>query len=338
MKKTLPIILIAIIGTIFAFSDANSRTKESNITAQTRQTSDYEKVINTIVPSKYNYASFLGDNFILVSDSKLYGAIDLLKKIILPLKYKSVIYSRQHKVFMVAKEDTSGELLWGFIGTDGRIRVPIIYSSIINISNSRSEPTAIVIKNSKYGYLNFVTGKVSIEPDYDFLGTDSLLIDKKGEGFLLAKKEKKWAIINTNGGLLTPFDFDNFYESSSDEVIATKNDKKLKINLDLKSKSILSIEPYVNSNSTEFVGIGVYMSLSGIIEEVIPNSPAELSGIKIYDKIVKIDGIDTAMMTHGQMINAMRGETDTIVRIDILRDEKPMQFKIKRAKLTTCDR
>ena len=323
-----------IIGTIFLFSDTSNigtTTLESSIDVQKN---DYEKVINTIVPSQYDYASFLEDGYILVSNFKLYGVIDLSQKVILPLKYKSIIYSGQHQVFTVAKEDANSELLWGVMDAGGRITIPIIYSNIINISNSRSEPTAIMTKNSKYGYLNFVTGKVKVEPIYDFLGTDSLLVDKNGEGFLLARKEKKWAVLNTNGKLLTSFVFDCFESSSFNNIIATKNDKIFNINLELTSKSILSIEPHEVSNTTNVVGIGVYINASAIVEEVIPDSPAKLSGIKEYDKIIKINGIDTSMMTHAQMINAIRGEIDTIVIIDILRDEEPMQFKIRRIKLS----
>lgn len=85
--------------------------------------------------------------------------------------------------------------------------------------------------------------------------------------------------------------------------------------------------------SGDFVGIGVYIKEeegSIIIESPIEGGPAQEAGVKMGDKIVSVDGKNIKDMSTPEVIDLMRGEPNTKVKLGIEREKKPMTLEVKR--------
>jgi carboxyl-terminal processing protease len=83
-----------------------------------------------------------------------------------------------------------------------------------------------------------------------------------------------------------------------------------------------------------FEGVGMEMGMKeGILTVITPlkGSPAEKAGIKIGDKILKING-QVANMSIDEAIKAIRGKKGTTVELTIMRAglDKPIEYKIVR--------
>jgi carboxyl-terminal processing protease len=79
-----------------------------------------------------------------------------------------------------------------------------------------------------------------------------------------------------------------------------------------------------NQTSGEVSGVGVRLAINKntqdlIIVDVIEKSPADELGLKRGDRLVKIDGKPTALMDLEQASEALRGELDTTVELQIAR-------------------
>jgi carboxyl-terminal processing protease len=80
---------------------------------------------------------------------------------------------------------------------------------------------------------------------------------------------------------------------------------------------------YRSGNSTKSIGVGIktVQDADGNMDvtEVMPNSPAEKSGIKKGDTIVSIDGKEIIRMTYGDAVNKLDGIAGSKVKFGILR-------------------
>lgn len=118
-------------------------------------------------------------------------------------------------------------------------------------------------------------------------------------------------------------------------------------------KSILESlnDPYTKyfdqSEATEFMdmlddtfeGIGAVLiqddaTMNIFITELLDDSPAAKSGLKVGDQITAVDGISTEGMPVENVINRIKGPENTTVKITILRDETSYTYKITRTTLT----
>ncbi len=90
--------------------------------------------------------------------------------------------------------------------------------------------------------------------------------------------------------------------------------------------------------SGEYEGIGVTIApdKDGFINVVAPidDTPAFKAGIKSEDKIIAVDGTEYNGDTIDAAAAAMRGKGGTNVTIRILRGATPLEFTLKRAKIT----
>ena len=95
-------------------------------------------------------------------------------------------------------------------------------------------------------------------------------------------------------------------------------------------------ESFVESVTGEFSGIGVSVeNYNGKCRVVAPmaGTPAEKSGIKSGDIIIKIDGVDISSKTVDEAILMMRGETGTKVSLTIDRSGQVLSFTMVREKI-----
>ncbi len=82
-----------------------------------------------------------------------------------------------------------------------------------------------------------------------------------------------------------------------------------------------------------FVGIGVMIQYKDDYNEVVEvyeNGPAEKAGIKVGDVLLKVDGQDIKGVYGDKVASLVRGKSDTMVEIAVMRDEKEKVIKVKR--------
>lgn len=89
----------------------------------------------------------------------------------------------------------------------------------------------------------------------------------------------------------------------------------------------------------EYVGVGMSISKKKgeYLEVVSPfvGSPAEKVGIRIRDKISKVDGKDITDLSVTEASKLLRGEENTKVEVEVIRDgqSKPLTFTLTRSKI-----
>lgn len=127
-------------------------------------------------------------------------------------------------------------------------------------------------------------------------------------------------------------------------MIKTDDDAKVAIDTMIASLN----EPYTRfMNKKEFedlatsitskiygIGVNIY-SNSGKIEifNVIPSTPADLSGLKQGDIIIAVDGKDTNGMNVSEVANLVRGPENSVVELTVLRNGTKLIKKIKRKEI-----
>lgn len=90
---------------------------------------------------------------------------------------------------------------------------------------------------------------------------------------------------------------------------------------------------FIEQNTGNFQGVGMwiergdgdYISVAG----VIPNSPAEAAGMKVGDKIIKVDGEDTAGWTPEQLAAKIKGPAGTEVTLYIEKHPSKQKKNVK---------
>lgn len=126
----------------------------------------------------------------------------------------------------------------------------------------------------------------------------------------------------------------SFPEEKSDTDGASRLLNAMLFGLDAHS-ALLSQSAYRElKQGTEgsFGGLGLLVGIRDQLLTVIkplPRSPAYRAGIKKYDRILKIDGIDTFGYSLDQVVDYMRGDPGTDVALSLLRDGGVSPFSLK---------
>jgi carboxyl-terminal processing protease len=98
-------------------------------------------------------------------------------------------------------------------------------------------------------------------------------------------------------------------------------------------------EVLTGQTSGEVSGVGIRIAIDPrtqdlYIIDVIKKSPAVEAGLKRGDRIVRIDGKPTALMNLEQASEALKGELESVVRIEISRERKPaFDVKVTRSQI-----
>lgn len=97
-------------------------------------------------------------------------------------------------------------------------------------------------------------------------------------------------------------------------------------------------ESFTETIEGEYCGIGaeiIYTPLDKItkIGNIFENSPASKAGLKEGDILKEVDGESVEGKTNSEIAELVKGEKGTKVVIKVLRDEKEINFTLKRAKV-----
>ena len=136
---------------------------------------------------------------------------------------------------------------------------------------------------------------------------------------------------------------DDFYQKTSDEKLVDGAIKGMFSGLDDKYSQYYTkaeFEKLKEQTSGSFVGIGVYISPTSDDDHItiiapIAGSPAEKSGIKAGDKILKVDGKVVSAQNSDEAITMIKGKKGTEVELTIKRGEQILDANVKRDEIVS---
>jgi carboxyl-terminal processing protease len=85
-----------------------------------------------------------------------------------------------------------------------------------------------------------------------------------------------------------------------------------------------------------FEGVGMEIGIKEgrlVVVSPIKGAPAEKAGVRAGDFILKINDTDAVTMTTDQAVKIIRGKAGTQVRLSLMRESKPIEVTITRAKI-----
>lgn len=99
-------------------------------------------------------------------------------------------------------------------------------------------------------------------------------------------------------------------------------------------------EQLKEQTSGSFVGIGVYISATSDDDYItiiapIEGSPAEKSGVKAGDKVIKVDGQNVYADESDKAISMIKGEAGTNVKLTLKRGDEEFDLTIKREEIVS---
>ncbi|OKS84531.1 S41 family peptidase [Mucilaginibacter polytrichastri] len=131
----------------------------------------------------------------------------------------------------------------------------------------------------------------------------------------------------------------NYVDSLSDQTLADAAIKGMFTELDPHSKYFSKAEAKAMASAMRgsFVGIGIeYMMQNDTVylTQILPDGPAERAGLITGDRLLKVNEENVAgtKKTYMNILNAIRGENKTVVKLEIYRPgaKKNMEFSIAR--------
>lgn len=195
---------------------------------------------------------------------------------------------------------------------------------------TRGDAAELIFKIEKFQRGELIEGEeipqVTVSfPGYNDAQTAELLNNPKFRILL-----DVWKRINTDYYYKDKLDKDKMLYGAIKGLIENAGDKYTEFEDPLEANQLASFL------SGEFEGIGILsdeLNKQLVITQVLPNSPAEKSGLKSSDIIKKIDGKDVTTITIIEALNLIRGVSGTNVKLEIERSGSTMEFIVTRSKI-----
>lgn len=136
---------------------------------------------------------------------------------------------------------------------------------------------------------------------------------------------------------------EDFYKKTNDDELVTGSIKGMFSGLEDPYSQYYTkdeFERLKEQTSGSFVGIGVFISPSPdddylTIVSPIEGSPAESSGIKPGDKILKVDGKSVSAKNSDEAISMIKGKKGTTVELTLKREGKEFNVNVKRDEIVS---
>jgi hypothetical protein len=162
----------------------------------------------------YDEIGNFSQNRALVMRKGRIGFIDTTGIIVIPLSFEALASSLSKSDFINGYSSVRKSGKYGIIDTTGKNIVPYRYDDII-MSDALIVP---VRKGKKWGYLNVKERRLVIEIKYDFSGTFN-------NKFATVKLNDKSGVINMNGDVVVPFNYDKIEHANGGYFVVWKDGK-----------------------------------------------------------------------------------------------------------------
>lgn len=136
---------------------------------------------------------------------------------------------------------------------------------------------------------------------------------------------------------------EDFYQETSEEALVDGAIKGMFSGLDDPYSQYYTKEEFEKlkeQTSGSFVGIGIYISATSDDNNItiiapIEGSPAEKSGIKSGDKILKVDGKVVSVENSDEAVSMIKGEKGTEVELTIKRGDQILDISVERDEIVS---
>ena len=150
-----------------------------------------------VIPFQYEEGESFQEGLAIVSKDGKFGMIDRNNHAVIPLKYE-LIGSFYSSLAVVADEEN-----YGYVNKKGEVIIPLE----LEYAKDFDKGYAVVQLNGKMGMINTI-GKLSVSAEYQWLETFNQY------GLARAKGDSLYGILNQNGSVKLPFQYDRIGEFS----------------------------------------------------------------------------------------------------------------------------
>lgn len=188
-----------------------------------------------IMPGDYDNIEILENGILLVSKNKLFGCINQIGTVIIPLKYRILTY-QNNLLIAVCYDDTDKTYKRGVLDFQENQIVPFCRQ----IDEIKIESGIILYKQNRHWGAYTLQGKVICEPIYDHIvcvahnlikvGMDGKDYDS-GERYDFTNYNEypiiNWGLIDNNGNVILPLEYRAIADKVVDGLVEIRSNKRL---------------------------------------------------------------------------------------------------------------
>jgi hypothetical protein len=176
-----------------------------------------------VLPVQFDHITSPRSDLFIVAKGGKKGLMGFDGRQVVAMEYEEVVYGERY--FLVKKNGKAG-----IISRDGDVVVPVEYDMLNNVSigNEYSSTVFTGTRQGRKGMIDAVTGKPKIEFVYDdIIGTrrNSYNSTEYFNNTIIAVKNGKYGMIEQNGTVVVPFEYEDLQYLNSFAVIAKKGGK-----------------------------------------------------------------------------------------------------------------
>ncbi|WP_205508818.1 WG repeat-containing protein [Longitalea arenae] len=203
-----------------------------------------------VLPLQYTMITSTGYDLVTVTKANKKGLLSTEGASVLPVEYDEIIDADRYLLVKKAGK-------WGVVNRSGVFILPVEYDALTRMytSDTYNTPYLLATKNGKKGVIDAITGKPRIDFVYDDLIGYRKYSYSSTETFnnsIIAVKNGKYGMVEINGTVLLPFNYDDLQYMNSFLVIAGKGGKYGVVDIYNNNNVVLPFEyQFVNcKNST----------------------------------------------------------------------------------------